>query len=131
MAADPKSRTAATVRAIGHKASGGHSLLTPRPLRNRLERDPNTIDRPHHHREHPMAYVPYPKWLHFEGEPSVLVANKDEHDAVMAAREEAATPKRGPGRKKTMDDLPPKVFELAPGDDPDEPVAEPEAPEAA
>jgi hypothetical protein len=31
----------------------------------------------------------YPKWLHFDGEPSVLVQDEDEETAVLAAREPA------------------------------------------
>lgn len=31
-------------------------------------------------------YVPYPKWLHFEGEQSVLVQDEADHAEVIAAR---------------------------------------------
>lgn len=122
--ANPKSRTARTIRAAGHKAAGGHSLLTPRPVGHRLHREPNDFS-DHRKGHRSMAYVPYPKWLHFEGAPSVLVQNEAEHEAVMDAREAAPEPeKRGPGRpKKVVVEPPEKVFDLAPGDDPDPPEA--------
>lgn len=71
--------TAAQVRSVGHAASGGHSPY-------RFRREPNDI---HHHGRKPMAYEhqEYPKWLHFEGEPSVLVGSLAEEEAVLGARE--------------------------------------------
>lgn len=55
-------------------------------------------------------YKPYPKWLHCDGEPSVLVKDEAEHEAALAAREPApavdegdAKPKKG-GRKAKADD---------------------------
>lgn len=137
MSDDPKSRTASTIRAAGHKASGGHSLLTPRAVGHRLHREPNDFS-DHTKGRSRMTYVPYPKWLHFDGEPSVLVRDKDGEAEALAARD--APEKRGPGRPKKVveaavapdalapvaatPELPEKVFDLAPGDDPDGPTAE-------
>lgn len=136
---EPKSRTSRAIRAAGHRASGGHSLLIPRPAGHRLHREPNNLD--HHHQGHRMtAFAEYPKWLHFEGEPSVLVRDADDETEALAAREPAAE-KRSPGRpKKAQAEPAEKTFELAPGDDPDSPAESaseaaeepaPEPPEAA
>lgn len=129
---DPKSRTARTVRAVGHKASGGHSLLTPRTVGHRLHREPNDFS-DHHRGRSRMVYVPYPRWLHFEDGPSILVQDEAEEVATLAAHAAAATvepvaeepaPKRGPGRPvKAKAEPPEKVFDLSPGDDSDPPKA--------
>ncbi len=109
---EPRGRGArSAVKAAGHKASGGHS---PQTLRNRVIHDPNAPDEPHHHERRHMAYIPYPKWLHFDGEPSVLVKDEAEREAHMASR--VVPEKRGPGRPKKV--LPDKVYDTYPGDNP-------------
>jgi len=76
-----RSRGARTaVRAAGHTASGGHP-----PYRNRISREPNVLP-PKPHGAHRMEFQEYPKWLHFDGEPSVLVADEGEEAAALDAR---------------------------------------------
>lgn len=57
-------------------------------------------------------YKPYPKWLHFEGEPSVLVQDEAEHEAVIAARKVAPEPAPVAVSRKGVRKAEPPVFEL-------------------
>ena len=87
---DDKARgrsAARQVRSVSHPRGGGHSPY-------RFRREPNTYDPLHPHRRHGgrnMEFQEYPKWLHFEGEPSVLVQDADEEAAALAERAPAPT----------------------------------------
>jgi hypothetical protein len=77
-----RSRAGRQVRAVGHRASGGHSPY-------RMHHEPNALDPlhpTHHHKDRQMDIVEYPKWLHFPEEPSQLVQDADEEAAVLAAK---------------------------------------------
>jgi len=120
-------KAASLARAVAHKSSGGHSPHIAQ-LRNRVEHDPNPAFPP---RTHSMSYVykPYPKWLHFEGDPSVLVQDEAEHEAYIASLPEAggdAKLRAKPGRpKKAQADAP----ESMAADDPEVVAETPPDPE--
>lgn len=46
-----------------------------------------------------MDFVEFPKWLHFDGEPSVLVQDAEEEAAILAAREPADPEPKPKGQK--------------------------------
>lgn len=85
---------ARTVRAVGHAASGGHSLI-----RNRISREPNTL--PHRHRSRDAVdFQEYPKMITV-GDQRVRVESA-EHEAAAIAEAEPK-PRRGRTAKPEAD----------------------------
>ncbi len=76
-----------TVRSAGHTASGGHSLL-----KNRISHEPNALP-PDFKRHHMPQHTDYPRWVHFEGKPSVVAQTPEEEAALIEADKPA--PRRG------------------------------------
>lgn len=108
-------KAAALAKTVAHRSSGGHSPHIAQ-LRNRVEHDPNTV--PHPHRAHRMTYEyqAYPKWLHFDGAPSVLVQDETEQDAVLAARPEVSDkPRNKGGRPRKAEAAEGETEQLDPG----------------